>query len=95
MSKQYYVYIMTNIDNKVLYTGITNDLRKRAYEHREKLIDGFTKRYNVMKLLYYEVFDDITSAISREKQIKAGSRQKKIELVNRTNKEWRDLYGEL
>ncbi|MBM4452098.1 MAG: GIY-YIG nuclease family protein [Chloroflexi bacterium] len=95
MSKQYYVYIMTNIDNKVLYTGVTNDLRKRAYQHREKLIDGFTKRYNVMKLLHYEVFDDITSAISREKQIKAGSRQKKIELVNRTNKEWRDLYGEL
>ncbi len=93
--RQYYVYIMTNIDNRVLYTGVTSDLRKRAYEHREKLVEGFTKRYNVMKVVYYEVVDDIESAILREKQIKAGSRQKKIVLVNRINSEWRDLYDEL
>jgi len=95
MNKQYYVYLMTNIDNNVLYAGVTSDLRKRAYEHRQKSINGFTKRYNVTKLVYYEMFDDIENAILREKQIKAGSRQKKIELVNRINKEWHDLYDEL
>jgi len=95
MNKQYYVYIMTNVDNRVLYTGVTSDLRKRAYNHRQKSIDGFTKRYNVIKLVYYEIFDDIENAILREKQIKAGSRQNKIELVNGTNSEWRDLYDEL
>jgi putative endonuclease len=92
MSRQYYVYIMTNKYNTVLYTGITNNLKSRIYEHKEKLVAGFTDKYNIKKLVYYEVFDDPENAISREKQIKAGSRQKKIQLINSMNKEWRDLY---
>ncbi|MGA2516336.1 MAG: GIY-YIG nuclease family protein [Thermodesulfobacteriota bacterium] len=95
MSKQYYVYIMTNKNNRVLYTGITNDLKRRAYEHKEKLVDGFTKKYNVSKLVYYEAHEDPENAILREKKIKAGSRQKKIDLINSMNKEWRDLYEEI
>ncbi|KST62158.1 GIY-YIG nuclease family protein [Mastigocoleus testarum] len=95
MSEQYYIYLMTNKYNTVLYTGVTNDLIKRIYEHKEKLIAGFTQKYNVNKLVYYEIFTDINSAIAREKQIKAGSRQKKIDLVNSMNPEWRDLYDGL
>ncbi|MBI4302524.1 MAG: GIY-YIG nuclease family protein [Chloroflexi bacterium] len=86
---------MTNQGNKVLYTGVTNDLKRRAYEHREKLASGFTRRYNIGKLVYYEVFDDPENAIRREKQVKGGSRQKKIGLVSAMNPEWRDLYEEL
>jgi putative endonuclease len=86
---------MTNNRNTVLYTGVTNDLKRRVYEHKEKLVEGFTEKYNITKLVYYEVFDNIESAILREKQIKGGSRQKKIELINNMNKEWRDLYEEL
>ncbi len=86
---------MTNKTNTVLYTGVTNDLKRRIYEHKEKLAKGFTTKYNVTKLVYYEVFDDIESAILREKQIKSGSRQRKIELINSMNKEWRDLQEEL
>jgi putative endonuclease len=74
VSKQYYVYITTNIRNTVLYTGVTNDLVRRIYEHKEKLISGFTKKYDIVKLVYYEVFDNRESAILRERQIKAGSR---------------------
>ncbi len=92
MAQQYYVYIMTNKRNTGLYTGVTNDLRKRVYEHKAKLVDGFTKKYNVNKLAYYEIFNDIYNAIMREKQIKDGSRQKKIDLINSINSEWRDLY---
>ncbi|MCH8864771.1 MAG: GIY-YIG nuclease family protein [Chloroflexi bacterium] len=95
MNKQYYVYIMTNKTNRVFYTGVTNDLKRRAYEHKEKLIDGFTGKYNVCKLVFYEVCEDIENAILREKQIKGGSREKKIELVNSMNKEWCDLYEKL
>ncbi|MBW4478131.1 MAG: GIY-YIG nuclease family protein [Tolypothrix brevis GSE-NOS-MK-07-07A] len=95
MSEQYYIYLMTNKDNTVLYTGVTNDLIKRVYEHKEKLIAGFTSKYNVNKLVYYEIFTDINNAIARERQIKAGSRQKKIDLVNRMNPEWCDLYDDL
>ena len=95
MGKQYYVYIMTNRNNTVLYTGVTNNLIRRIYEHKEKLVDGFAKKYNVTKLVYYEVLEDIENAIYREKQIKAGSRQKKIDLINRMNRGWRDLYDEL
>jgi len=95
MEKQYYVYIMTNKRNTVLYTGTTNDLKKRAYEHKEKLVEGFTKKYNINKLIYYEVSNDVESAISREKQIKGGSRAKKINLVNSMNPEWKDLYDDL
>jgi len=92
MNKQYYVYIITNKNNRVLYTGITNDLKRRVYEHKEKLISGFSKKYNVSKLVYYEIFEDPENAILREKKIKAGSRQKKIDLINTMNKEWDDLY---
>jgi len=86
---------MTNEHNSVLYTGITSDLKKRIYEHKEKLVGGFTERYNIVKLVYYEVFMDPENAIQREKQIKGGSRVKKIDLINGTNKEWRDLYEEI
>ena len=95
VSKQYYVYMMTNNRNTVLYVGVTNDLIRRVYEHKEKLADGFTRKYNVTKLVYYEVFEDIENAILREKQIKAGSRQKKVKLINSINREWHDLYDEL
>ena len=95
MGKQYYVYIMTNKWNKVLYTGVTNDLIRRVQEHKDKVIQGFTKRYNVDKLVFYEIAESIESAILREKQIKGGSRKDKIELVNSVNAEWRDLYKEL
>jgi putative endonuclease len=86
---------MTNKNNRVLYTGITNDLKRRVYEHKEKLVDGFTKKYNVSKLIYYEIFEDSENAILREKKIKAGSRQKKIDLINEMNKGWIDLYEQL
>jgi len=86
---------MTNKHNKVLYTGITSDLKRRVYEHKEKLVNGFTKKYNITKLVYYEVFDNPENAILREKQIKAGSRQKKIDLINTTNRKWLNLYEEL
>jgi putative endonuclease len=95
MSKQYYVYIMTNKHNRVLYTGVTNDLKRRAYEHRTGQGGGFTSRYNVDKLVYYEMTVSAEAAIAREKQIKGGSRQKKIDLVEGMNPEWRDLYEEL
>ena len=91
MNRQYYVYLMTNKNNTVIYTGVTSDLKKRVYEHRLKFVKGFTKRYNIEKLIYYEIFDDPYNAISREKQIKAGSRQKKINLINAMNKAWKDL----
>jgi putative endonuclease len=94
-TKQYYVYIMTNKGNTVLYTGVTNNLIKRLYEHKKKLVEGFTKKYNVVKLVYYEIFRDCFSAIQREKQIKAGSRKKKEELINSMNSEWKDLYDGL
>ena len=92
MTRQYYVYIMANENNTVLYTGVTRDVKRRVYEHKEKLVGGFTKKYNVTKLVYYEIVEDVKSAILREKQIKGGSRQKKIELITGANKEWRDLY---
>ena len=86
---------MTNKNNRVLYTGITNDLKRRVYEHREKLVSGFTGKYNVTKLVYYEILEDPENAILREKQIKAGSRQKKIDLIKSFNQEWNDLYDGL
>ncbi len=86
---------MTNENNTTLYTGVTNDLKRRIYEHKEKLIKGFTRKYNVDKLVYYEVFDDIEPARLRENQIKAGSRENKISLIKSMNKSWRDLYDEL
>ena len=95
MDKQFYVYIMTNKHNTVLYTGVTNDLKRRIYEHKNKLVKGFTKKYKINKLVYYEVFEDAYNAISREKQLKAGPRENKVDLINSVNKEWKDLYEEL
>jgi len=86
---------MTNKRNNVLYTGVTNNLTKRVYEHKEKSVSGFTKKYNINKLVYYEVLGDIYDAIKREKQIKGGSRQKKMDLINSLNPQWKDLYDEI
>ena len=94
MRRQYYVYIMTNQWHTALYTGITNDLMRRAWQHRNGG-GGFTGRYRCTKLVYYEVYQDSSNAIAREKQIKAGSRRSKIKLVGQMNPEWRDLYGQL
>lgn len=95
MVRNYYVYILTNKYNKVLYTGVTNCLERRIYEHKQKIIAGFTKKYNVDKLVYYEIFNDVSYAILREKQIKGITRNKKIELINSMNKDWEDLYKHL
>jgi len=95
MPKQYYVYIMTNKNNTVLYTGMTNDLKKRVYQHQGKMTDGFTKKYHVSKLVYYQVAQNAFAAISREKQIKGGSRAKKIEMINSLNPDWNDLADTL
>ena len=92
--RQYYVYILTNKHNTVLYTGVTNDLHRRILEHRSGEGSKFTRRYNITKLVYFETTDDIQSAIAREKQIKAGSRQKKIDLIDSLNPEWKDLFDE-
>ena len=93
--KQSYIYILTNKNNTVLYTGVTSDLKRRVYEHKQKFVKGFTSKYNVDKLVYFEVFDDVYNAITREKQIKGGSRQKKIDLINSMNETWKDLYDEI
>ena len=90
-----YVYLMTNRNDSVIYTGVTSNLQKRVYEHKNKTVKGFTKKYNITKLIYYEVLDGIEEAILREKQIKAGSREKKILLIKSVNPEFRDLYDEL
>ena len=87
----YYVYILTNAHNTVLYTGVTNDLERRCSEHKKKIIKGFTQKYNVDKLIYFEIFDMIEDAIAREKQIKGYSRTKKIALVDQLNIEWKNL----
>lgn len=86
-----FVYIMTNTHNTVLYTGVTSNLTKRVYEHKNKLIKGFASRYELNKLVYYEQHGAIIEAIEREKTIKSGSRAKKIILIESMNKEWRDL----
>jgi putative endonuclease len=91
----YYVYILTNASHKVLYTGVTNDLERRCYEHKHKLVKGFTQKYNINKLIYFEIFEDIDLAISREKQIKGYSRAKKVALIDQFNKNWDELrYNE-
>jgi putative endonuclease len=95
MNQQYFVYILTNLRNTVLYTGVTNDLLRGVYEHREKLIPGFTEKYNVSKLVFYEAATDVRASIAREKQIKAGSRSKKIVLIEGMNPKWQDLYQAL
>ena len=89
----YYVYILSNAHNTVLYSGVTNDLQRRCFEHKQKIIKGFTQKYNVDKLVYFEQFDFAESAIAREKQIKGYSRAKKNALINSFNKEWVELYS--
>ena len=88
--KQYYIYIMTN-SSRTLYTGVTDDLVRRVYEHKNKLIEGFTKKYNITGLVHYEITSDIQAAIQREKQIKGWLRKKKIALIEASNPEWEDL----
>ena len=89
--KTFYVYILTNPGNTVLYTGVSNDISRRLETHLSAPIDSFTKRYHIQKLVYVETFSDAYSAISREKQIKAGSRRKKIELIEKVNPQWDEL----
>lgn len=94
MNKNYYfVYIATNKINTVLYTGVTNNIKRRIYEHKNKLFSSFSSKYNINKLVYFEVFDDINIAIQREKQIKAGSRKKKEELIKNKNPDFKELYS--
>ena len=88
--KTYFVYILSN-NSKTLYIGVTNNLERRIYEHKNKLIEGFTKKYNLTKLVFYEMFGDVTLAIAREKQLKGWLRKKKIELIESVNPEWKDL----
>ncbi len=87
----YFVYILSNWDDSVLYIGVTSDLEKRLYEHRNHLVDGFTKKYNVHKLVYFEETSDVYSAITREKQLKGWLRKKKNDLIQKMNPEWKDL----
>jgi putative endonuclease len=91
MDKQYYVYILTNWNHKVIYVGVTNDLTRRLHEHKNQLCGGFTQKYNVNKLVYYEVTESIETAIVREKQIKAWRREKKNVLVETINPLWHEL----
>lgn len=91
MNKTYYVYLITNWNNKVLYIGVTSNLEHRIYQHKNKLIKGFTEKYNINKLVYFEQTNDIESAITREKEIKKWRREKKNILVESTNKKWHDL----
>ncbi len=93
--KQYYVYILFSEKNGTLYIGVTSNLVKRIYEHKQKLVNGFTKKYNVDKLGYFEIYKSIEQAIEREKQLKAGSRQKKIDLIEKENPGWKDLYNSI
>ena len=93
--KQYYVYILASKRNGTLYIGVTNNLLKRVDEHKNKLIDGFTKKYNVHNLVYYEQHDDIFCAITREKQMKKWKRKYKLELIEKSNPDWIDLYKDL
>ncbi len=93
-NKHYYVYILTNKSNHVLYIGVTNNLNRRMFEHKNKLVEGFTKKYNLLKLVYYEETDEVESAINREKQLKNWHREWKINFINQFNPEWKDLSGE-
>ncbi len=92
--KNYYIYILAS-KNKVLYIGMTNNLYRRIYEHKQRLVEGFTKKYNVDKIVYYEVHPDLKSAVKREKHLKNCHRQWKINLIESKNKEWKDLYSEI
>ena len=92
MHTESYIYLLANKHNNVVYTGVTSDLIRRVYEHKNKLVKGFTQKYNVDRLVYYEACANIVMAIEREKQIKAWSRKKKDDLINALNPEWDDLY---
>ena len=89
--KTYYVYILTNKNNKVMYIGCTSDLQRRLYEHKNKLVEGFTKKYNVDKLVYYECTNDALAAVTRERYLKGWKRERKNQLVESMNPEWKDL----
>ncbi|OGH93702.1 MAG: hypothetical protein A2538_02335 [Candidatus Magasanikbacteria bacterium RIFOXYD2_FULL_41_14] len=95
LERRYYVYILASQKNGTLYIGLTNNLVKRIYQHKNNLIAGFTKKYNVHQLVYYEEYDNINIAISREKQMKKWERKWKLELIEKDNLLWRDLYKEL
>jgi len=95
IKNQYYIYILTSKRNSVLYIGVTSNLIKRIYEHKNNIIEGFSKKYRIHKLVYYEIINDIESAIRREKQLKKWNRKWKLELIEKNNPEWKDLYFEL
>ena len=95
LTKQYFVYILFSKRNGTLYIGVTNDLKRRVYEHKNKLVQGFTAKYGVDKLGYFEVGEDIEAALLREKQLKKTNRQRKIVLIESVNPEWKDLYDEI
>jgi len=92
MDTYFYAYILSNKRNTTLYIGVTGDLIKRVWEHKKKLVKGFTQRYNIDKLVYYETYQNIEEAIKREKQLKGGSRKQKEDLIRKVNPEWKDLY---
>jgi len=94
-NKHYYVYFMTNRTNVVLYIGVTNDLKRRVFEHKNKLVKGFTAKYDIDKLVYYEIYDDPENAILREKRLKGSSRARKNKLVGSLNPQWLDLYDQI
>lgn len=93
--KMYYVYLLASGRNGTLYIGVTNDLKRRVYEHKQKIIKGFTEKYNVNNLVWYEQTEDVNSAIQKEKEIKKWNRNWKIELIEKDNYEWKDLYDDL
>ena len=93
--KQYFVYILASKRNGTLYIGVTSDIVKRIYEHKNNLVEGFTSQYNVHMLVYYEIYEDVTAAIAREKQLKKWKRAWKTKLIERDNPEWTDLYDEM
>lgn len=95
MEQKFYVYILSSFHNRVLYIGMTSDLPKRVWEHKNKVIKGFTDKYNVNRLVYYEVYDDAESAIKRERNMKEWKRDWKIELIEKQNPEWLDLFEQI
>ena len=95
MKEQFYVYIMSNHKNGTLYIGVTSNLPARVFEHKSELIEGFTKKYHLHNLVYYEVYEDVRSAITREKQLKKWKRNWKINLIKKMNPQWRDLYPDI
>ncbi len=95
MSKQYYVYILANKENGTLYVGVTSDLVRRIYQHKQKTVESFAQKYDVDKLVYYEITDSIESAIRREKRFKKYPRRWKLNLINQFNPEWEDLYEQI